>query len=53
MDLAAGTPTTNEQREAAFAFIRSRKWMDFYMEPIWHKQRCVLTEKGFTALEAM
>ena len=53
IDLAAGAPTTNEQREAAFALIRDRGWITFYMEPIWHNQRFTLTERGLTALEAM
>ena len=53
IDLAAGAPTTDEQREAAFALIRDRGWMNSYMEPIWHKQRYTITERGMTALEAM
>lgn len=53
IDLAAGAPTTNEQREAAFSLIRERNWMTSYMEPIWHGQRWVLTERGLTALEGM
>ena len=53
IDLAAGAPTTNEQREAAFSLMRDRGWVSFYMEPIWHDQRWVLTERGLTALEGM
>ena len=53
IDLAAGAPTTNEQREAAFSLIKERGWMTFYMEPIWHDQRWTITERGMTALEAM
>ena len=53
IDLAAGTPTTNEQREAAFSLMRDRGWITFYMEPIWHDQRWILTERGMTALEGM
>ena len=53
IDLAAGAPTTNEQREAAFSLMRDRGWITFYMEPIWHDQRWVLTERGLTALEGM
>jgi hypothetical protein len=53
IDLAAGAPTTNEQRESAFALIKDRGWITFYMEPIWHDQRWTLTERGLTALEGM
>lgn len=53
IDLAAGAPTTNEQREAAFQMLRDRGWISFYMEPIWHDQRWILTERGLTALEGM
>ena len=53
IDLAAGAPTTNEQREAAFSLMRDRGWITFYMEPIWHDQRWTLTERGLTALEGM
>jgi len=53
IDLAAGAPTTSEQREAAFSLLRDRGWITFYMEPIWHDQRWVLTERGLTALEGM
>ena len=53
IDLAAGAPTTNEQREAAFTLMRDRGWITFYMEPIWHDQRWTITERGMTALEGM
>ena len=53
IDLAAGAPTTNEQREQAFQMMKERGWITFYMEPIWHDQRWVLTERGLTALEGM
>ena len=53
IDLAAGAPTTNEQREAAFSLLKDRGWISFYMEPIWHDQRWTLTERGMTALEGM
>ena len=53
IDLAAGAPTTDEQREAAFQLLKDRGWMTFYMEPVWHDQRWVLTERGMTALEGM
>ena len=53
IDLAAGAPTTDEQREAAFTLMRDRGWITFYMEPIWHDQRWILTERGMTALEGM
>ena len=53
IDLAAGAPTTNEQRESAFALIKDRGWITFYMEPIWHDRRWTLTERGLTALEGM
>ena len=53
IDLAAGAPTTNEQREAAFTLMRDRGWITSYMEPIWHDQRWTLTERGLTALEGM
>ena len=53
IDLASGAPTTDEQREAAFAMLTQRGWMNSYMEPIWHKRRYTLTERGLTALEAM
>lgn len=53
IDLAAGAPTTDEQREAAFSLLRDRGWISFYMEPIWHDQRWILTERGLTALEGM
>ena len=53
IDLAAGAPTTDEQREQAFQMLRVRGWISFYMEPVWHDQRWVLTERGLTALEGM
>ena len=53
IDLAAGAPTTDEQREAAFRMLRDRGWMDCHFEPIWHTQRWTLTERGLTALEGM
>ena len=53
IDLAAGAPTTDEQREQAFQMMKERGWITFYMEPIWHDQRWVLTERGLTALEGM
>jgi|P1105metagenome_2_1110788.scaffolds.fasta_scaffold71091_2 hypothetical protein len=53
IDLAAGAPTTDEQREAAFTLMRDRGWITFYMEPIWHDQRWTITERGMTALEGM
>ena len=53
IDLAAGAPTTNEQREQAFQMMKERGWITFYMEPIWHDQRWTLTERGMTALEGM
>lgn len=53
IDLAAGAPTTDEQREAAFLMLKERGWINSYMEPVWHDQRWVLTERGLTALEGM
>ena len=53
IDLAAGAPTTDEQREAAFTLMRDRGWITFYKEPIWHDQRWTITERGMTALEGM
>ena len=53
IDLAAGTPTTDEQREAAFTLLRDRGWMTYHYEPIWHDQRWTITERGLTALEGM
>jgi len=53
IDLAAGAPTTNEQREAGFSLLKDRGWISWYMEPIWHNQRYILTERGLTALEGM
>lgn len=53
IDLAAGAPTTNEQREQAFQMMKERGWITFYMEPIWHDQRWTITERGMTALEGM
>ena len=53
IDLAAGAPTTNEQREAAFQMMKDRGWISWYMEPVWHDQRWILTERGLTALEGM
>ena len=53
IDLAAGAPTTNEQRETAFTLMRDRGWITSYMEPIWHDQRWTITERGMTALEGM
>ena len=53
IDLAAGTPTTDEQRENAFSLLKSRGWIDFHLDPIWHEQRWTITERGKTALEAM
>ena len=53
IDLAAGAPTTNEQREQAFQMLEERGWMTFHMEPIWHDRRYTITERGLTALEGM
>lgn len=53
IDLAAGTPTTDEQREAAFQMLEERGWMTYHLEPIWHTRRYTLTERGLTALEGM
>ena len=53
IDLAAGAPTTEEQREAAFRMMKDRGWISWYMEPVWHDQRWILTERGLTALEGM
>lgn len=53
IDLAAGGPTTDEQREGAFQMLRDRGWMDSHIEPIWHGRRWTLTERGMTALEGM
>ena len=53
IDLAAGAPTTNEQREQAFTLMRDRGWITSSMEPIWHDQRWTITERGMTALEGM
>ena len=53
IDLAAGAPTTDEQREQAFTLMRDRGWITFHMEPIWHDQRWTITERGMTALEGM
>ncbi len=53
IDLAAGTPTTDEQREAAFTLMRDRGWIEFHYEPIWHEQRWCITPRGMTALEGM
>ena len=53
IDLAAGAPTTDEQRERAFRMLEDRGWMTYHMEPIWHDQRWCITERGMTALEGM
>lgn len=53
IDLAAGTPTTDEQREGAFEMLEERGWMTYHLEPIWHTRRYTLTERGMTALEGM
>lgn len=53
IDLAAGAPTTDEQREAAFSLMKGRGWICWHMEPVWHDQRWTITERGLTALEAM
>jgi len=53
IDLAAGAPTTDEQREAAFQMMRERGWIAYHLEPIWHDQRWTITERGLTALEGM
>lgn len=53
IDLAAGAPTTNEQREAAFKMLEDRGWMTYHIEPVWHDRRYTLTERGMTALEGM
>ena len=53
IDLAAGAPTTDEQREAAFSLLRDRGWIAYHLEPIWHDQRWTITERGMTALEGM
>ena len=53
IDLAAGAPTTDEQREAAFKLLEDRGWMTYHIEPVWHDRRYTLTERGMTALEGM
>ena len=53
IDLAAGAPTTDEQREEAFAMLRDRGWMDSHFDPVWHDRRWTITERGLTALEGM
>lgn len=53
IDLAAGAPTTDAQREAAFSMLVDRGWMDWHMEPVWHERRYTITERGMTALEGM
>ena len=53
IDLAAGTPTTSEQREEAFRLLQNRGWIDYHFEPVWHEQRWTITERGMTALEGM
>lgn len=53
IELAAGTPVTGEQLEAAFRMLQERGWMDWHLEPIWHTKRFTLTERGLTALEGM
>ncbi|MBR1608627.1 MAG: hypothetical protein IJ678_03310 [Kiritimatiellae bacterium] len=53
IDLAAGAPTTDEQREAAFAMLSDRGWMDFHLEPVWHDRRYTITERGLTVLEGL
>lgn len=53
IDLAAGAPTTDAQREAAFAMLEGRGWISWHMEPVWHDRRWTLTERGLTALEGM
>ena len=53
IDLAAGAPTTSEQREQAFQMMKERGWIDYHYEPIWHDQRWTITERGLTALEGM
>ena len=53
LGLAAGAPTTDARREAAFQTLLDRGWMDWHMEPVWHDRRYTITERGMTALEAM
>ena len=53
IDLAAGAPTTDEQREEAFAMLRDRSWMDSHFDSVWHDRRWTITERGLTALEGM
>ena len=53
MSLAAGAPLSDQQLEAAFSLIKSRQWIDYHFEPIWHRQRWTLTARGMTALEGM
>ena len=53
IDRAAGTPTTDEQREQAFQMLEERGWMTYHLEPIWHDRRYTITERGLTALEGM
>ena len=53
IDLAAGAPTTDEQREEAFAMLRDRGWMDSHFDSVWHDRRWTITERGLTALEGM
>ena len=53
IDLAAGAPTTGEQREEAFRLLQQRGWIDYHFESVWHEQRWTITERGMTALEGM
>ena len=53
MDLAHGEPLSSEEHDLAFDFLSSRGWMTHHIEPVWHRERWSLTERGMTALEGM
>ena len=53
IDLAAGGPTTDEQREEAFRMLQDRGWIAWHLEPIWHEKRWTITERGLTAPEGV
>ncbi len=53
MQLAAGTPVSEETLEDAFGVLRDRGWIESHLEPIWHEQRWTVTEHGLTVLEGL
>ena len=48
-----GTPLSPDQKDFVFGVLTGRGWVSYYVDPLWHSRRWVITDKGMTALEAM